>query len=500
MFTLQGNRTIGYLVSILRVNAIGLSLQLSFLLCLLISVPAYSQDQPTDTSFPPLTSYQHKDLRFRIPEGWKVTVKEDSEASQIISVVENPDEPDTSPGLTWFKLSAVKKEVTPQNIVENIIRKILAQPDYENFNIEKEQLKSADYYAVLFTFTHKEVPGKGVFYSYFDDQGALVILHFSAMQSQFDALGGAALPFVTFDNADPSQIKLSGEFQTTVEAFPISFREVVSSSTAKPNPFPVLGLATDLNIRAPLHWIVSSNLLTGEIKLSENPKDPAAPLVVYKTFKLSELLTPSQLTQNVNATTALMQGLATLNIQAVRQQEDHSIDSIDGNNQHIFLANANRAGVPSKLTAVYDLDQQKQTFSLTVFVAPTARYTELGGAMLIGVTVGKFDPAAHAQATFNSLRPGADVSDAALLTKILEHNIMLAQARARKRRDEERLMVQLRLAQIQAEANMFTMYTNTIMDINDNIANSVEPVDYYYDYSVDDYVPCSPSGTTFGSC
>jgi hypothetical protein len=120
--------------------------------------------------------------------------------------------------------------------------------------------------------------------------------------------------------------------------------------------------------------------------------------------------------------------------------------------------------------------------------------------MLIGVTLGAFDPATFAKATFNSLRPNANASDAALLTKILAHNVMKARVQAQRERARERQILALRLAKIQAEANMFTSYSNTINQIHDNVANSVEPVDYYFDYTIDEYVPCSNSGTTFGSC
>ncbi len=494
MFTLQSNRTKNCLVKVSRANVIGSAFYLGFMLCVLAGAPACSQGQPADasTSFPPLTPYQHKDFSFRIPEGWTVKVIQDDERALALNLEENPNDPITSPQMLYLRYPSIGKSITPQLAV----KRLLAQLNFENQHVQQEQLKSAHYYALLLTFTYKDVPGKGVFYSYFDDQGALTLIHFNATQDRFDSLGGAALPFVTFEDVNPSQIKLSGEFQTIVEAFPISL-EAVFSPTETPSPFPVLGLATELGITAPLHWTVSKNLLTGEINLSENPQDPASPLVVSKTFKLDELLTPSQLTQNFNPITALVQGLATLNIKAVRQYE-HVF--VDGNNQRVFLAQATRAGVTSKLAALYDVDQQKQTFDLVVFVAPTARYTDLGGAMLIGVTLGAFDPATFAKATFNSLRPNANASDAALLTKILAHNVMKARVQAQRERARERQILALRLAKIQAEANMFTSYSNTINQIHDNVANSVEPVDYYFDYTIDEYVPCSNSGTTFGSC
>lgn len=480
MFTLQGNKPMGYLSRILTARFIGSAFRIGFMLCLLLtSVQACSRDQSNNAYFPSLVTYNFKDLNFRFPEGWTAKVEADNKNIQVLVVKENLEETGITSELVFFRYPS-RKGMAPQNRV----KKMISLSSFVNFNIEKEQLRSTHYYTLLFTYTSKKNQGRGIFYSYFDDQGGLVVLYFTAPRDRFESLGGAALPLVAFEGVDPNQVKPSGEFKTTVEGFPIS------SATATPISFPPLGLVNELSLRAPMHWTVSSNFLTAETKLSENLEDPASPLIMDKMFELDDLLTPTQTTLNFDPMMALMQGLATLNIQAVRQQE-HVF--VEGSNQRVFLAHAIRAGVPSTLTALYAFDLQKKTFDLVVFVAPTARYAELGGAMLIGVTLGAFDPATYVQATFDSLRPNAALSDAGLLTKTLAQNLEKAHAR-------NLLIAELRLAKIQAEANMFTAYSNTINQINDNVANSVEPFDYYYDSATGEHILCSPSETKYGYC
>lgn len=481
MLTLPNKRTFasGWIASIITTHFTGIGLRLGFLLGLLMSAQASAQTQPADDdSFPPLIPYQHKNFSFRIPEGWTVQVIEDSDDAKLLVVVEDPDDLVNTPALAWFKYPAVDRSVTPQSSVKNLITAM----KMENLQIQKEQLNSANYYALLFNFTYKGVYNKGVFYSYFDKQGALVVLHFNSLHDQFDALGGAALPFATFDNVDPSLLKPSGELQTSVEKFPVSF-EAVSSDTTTPAPFPPLGLATEVGLRAPLHWTVSVNSLTGEIKLSEDLQNPTSPLVVSKVFTLDELLALDEFTQSFNPTAALSQALATLNIDDVHQRE-HLL--IQGSDHRAFLADVTRAGVPSKVAALYEFDLQQQTFALMAFVAPTARYTDLGGAMLLGVTLMAFDPATYAQATFNSLSSETSISDTMLLTQTLEQKIEEANKLA--------LLTAKQIELIQLEMGTQSLLLNYIINWYDSINKSLEStsntlsdwdMDYEYTYEYD---------------
>lgn len=304
-------------------------------------------------ALPPLETYRGHGLELQVPRGWTVTV---DEAAGSVFVVEDPGDR-TSAGMALLVVPR-----SPGLDAAALTETVLADVPTPRTELGRQvaagvvwTLQSFQLDGVAALLTSVAISHEG------GDVASIAV--FSARTEAFEALGGAALLFVTFAGADPARFAAPERTAGPGRAFPPL------------EPIAELGAG----YRKPVGWQVVTERVPGQelIYLLEDPADDHGAMVLYLA-QAADGLPPAGTDVVAGVIGLFTQALAIVDVEELRR----SGDLLTG----ARLLSGTRLGRPTKaFFAIATTEEGAQVYGV---VAQAERFDAFGGHGLAWITLG----------------------------------------------------------------------------------------------------------------